>query len=87
MSDPFANTSPGMTDSGRYHDDVMPDDDTDLPVIPRALYVGTGGDIVIRDAAGRDRVRKNVAAGTEIAFRGVRVMATGTTASDILAIW
>ncbi|MCA1337351.1 hypothetical protein [Pseudooceanicola marinus] len=83
----FKHEPVGMTDSGRYHDDVTPDDGTDLPVIPRALYVGNGGDLAIRDAAGKVCVRKNVAAGTEIAFRGVRVMATGTTASDILAIW
>ena len=85
--DPFKLEPPGMTDSGRYHDGVTPDDDTDLAVIPRALYVGTGGDLAIRDMAGNVEVRKNVPAGTEISFRAVRVMATGTTASDILAIW
>ena len=87
MHPDYAKSYPARNSSGTRHAAVIPSDSTDLPVRPRALYVGTGGDLAIRDAAGAVAIRRNVAAGTEIAFEAVRVMATGTTASDILAIW
>ncbi|PJE32676.1 hypothetical protein PSM7751_01402 [Pseudooceanicola marinus] len=87
MHPEYAKSYPARNSSGARHAAVIPSDSTDLPVRPRALYVGTGGDLALRDAAGVVAIRRNVAAGTEIAFEAVRVMATGTTASDILAIW
>lgn len=65
---------------------VTPSDGTDLPHVTRALYVGGAGDVaaVLKD-------------GTSVTFVGMgagwhpvrvaRVLATGTTASDIVGGW
>lgn len=57
--------------------------DTDGPV----LFVGTGGDLSIRTAGGDLVVLTNVANGSFLPVMVYGVQATGTTASDIIAIW
>jgi hypothetical protein len=67
---------------------VVPDDGAALGEVPKALYVGTGGDVVVRGAGGGADVRfANVPDGTVIPFRAVFVRATGTSAGDILALY
>lgn len=57
--------------------------DTDGPV----LYVGTGGDLTIL-TVGKDEVTfTNLANGSFIPIMVYGVQATGTTCSDIIAIW
>lgn len=54
----------------------------------RALFVGSGGTIVMRGVAGLvDQTWKNVAAGSILPFRAQFIRATGTTAADILALY
>ena len=66
---------------------VTPDDDADLPdVRPRALWIGTAGDVRLVDTDGNDEVFKNAPEGW-LDVQPVRVMATGTTAEDILAAY
>ena len=65
---------------------VTPHDANALPMLPKALYVGTGGHVTLRcidDSA--DVVFRNVPAGSIIRARARYVRATGTTAADILA--
>lgn len=66
---------------------VTPHDSDALPLIPKALYVGTGGHLALRgvDAAG-DVVFRNVAAGQVLDVRAQFVRATGTTAADIVGL-
>ena len=52
-----------------------------------ALFVGTGGTLVVRTAGGDDVTLLNIADGTFLPIQVVRVFATGTTAADILALW
>lgn len=56
----------------------------------RALYVGVAGDVaaVANDITGAETavVFKNVPAGTILPIRTKRVNATGTTATDIVAL-
>lgn len=67
---------------------VAPHDVTSLPEIPKALFVGTGGDIVMRGVhGGADAVWKGVASGSVLPFRAEYVRATGTTAADLLALY
>ena len=66
---------------------VTPSDSVDLDYIPKALYVGTGGNvsiIALEDSAAVTLT--NVAAGTIIPIRAKFVRATGTTASGIVAM-
>ena len=51
------------------------------------LYVGTGGNLKVTTAAGDDVTFVNVQGGAFLPIQVVRVWATGTTASNILALW
>lgn len=67
-------------------DAVTPDDDTEIDFY--ALYVGTGGTVVIKHSAdGQAKTFLNVQDGSILPVAGVRVMAA-TTATGIMAlIW
>lgn len=66
---------------------LVPHDAADLPHATRALYVGTGGDLVVAFLSG-DVVRlANVQAGALLPMRVTRVLATGTTAGDLIGLW
>jgi energy-converting hydrogenase Eha subunit C len=70
--------SPGQT-----HAAVTPNDSTVLAF--RALYVGTGGAVVIKDPLGTVVTYSNVPSGFIIPMAGIRVM-SATTASNIVAM-
>ncbi len=61
---------------------------SDINDIQRAcLYIGTGGDVVVRTANSSVNVTfVNVADGTFLPVMVTRILDTGTTASDILAL-
>jgi hypothetical protein len=54
---------------------------------PCVLYVGTGGTVKILTEANDEVTFTNVANGTFIPVQVVRVFATGTSASNIIALW
>ena len=59
--------------------------DADLSHVCRMLYVGTGGDVAVRDLFGTTVIHKNVAGGTYLGpFAVDRVLSTSSTATDIL---
>lgn len=68
---------------GDSHIEITPNDDTDIDPNIRALKIGIEGDIVIRDKNGVD-VTYTVVAGEIIPFAAKRVLATGTTAQNIV---
>ncbi len=51
------------------------------------LYVGTGGDLRVLTVAGDDVTFKNTYNGSFLPIQVLRVFATGTGASDIIALW
>jgi hypothetical protein len=66
---------------------VTPNDSTELAVIPRAVYVGNGGNIVgqlVGDNA--DRTFIGVPNGAILPFRFKLIKSTSTTASDIIGL-
>jgi len=65
---------------------VTPNDSTDLPTRPRALYVGVTGNVAIMDIGGTTVTFVAMAVGYH-PLRPVRVMSTGTTATNIVAIY
>lgn len=66
---------------------VVPHDSDELQLLPKALYVGTGGTVVLRGVAGTaDVMFKNVASGQILDVRARYVRATGTTAADIVGL-
>jgi len=54
---------------------------------PCVLYVGVGGDVKVRTAGGDDVIFTGVLAGSFIPVQVVRVFFTGTTATNIVALW
>ena len=51
------------------------------------LYVGTGGNLKVRTAGGDDVTLVNLDDGVFVPLQVVRVFATDTTASNIIALW
>lgn len=85
--DPFANQSDSATSGARRPFAVVPNDTTELALIPKALYVGGGGSVTVRGVdATTDVVFRNVPAGAVIDVRAQYVRATGTSATDIVAL-
>lgn len=82
MSDPFQFHPSKLESPATLHFAITASDSADLPTRPRSIYCDAAGTAVIRDEAGND-VTYNLLAGAVIPFRGVRVLATGTTATLI----
>jgi hypothetical protein len=88
MADSFANRADAVSDPATRAVAVVPSDSVPLPDIPKALYVGSGGNVTLRGAGGgADTVWKNVASGTILPFRAQYVRASGTSAADLLALY
>lgn len=51
-----------------------------------ALYVGTGGNVAVNDNNGNTTTFVGVPGGTTLWIKATRVRATGTTASNIVAL-
>lgn len=87
MADPFDGMN-AVESPARLAVAVTPHDVNPLADIPKALFVGTGGNITMRGAGGGvDAVWKNIPSGTTIPFRAEYIRATGTAAADILALY
>ncbi|PVX28991.1 spike base protein, RCAP_Rcc01079 family [Sphingomonas pokkalii] len=88
MADSFANSADHVAAPATRAVAVVPSDGTPLPDIPKGLYIGTGGTITMRGVnATADTVWKNVASGTILPLRAQYVRASGTTATDMLALY
>lgn len=71
---------------------VTPADATDLPFAPqtmgtRALFVTVGGNVSVNLAGGGTAVLTGLVAGQVLPISVTRVLATGTTATGILALY
>lgn len=70
---------------------LTPSDTTDLTDLPKAIYVGTGGDIsmigVSAPTGSAGVVWKGVPAASLIPVRPRRILATGTTAADLVGCY
>lgn len=88
MPDQFSGTMDSVSSPATRAVAVVPHDGNALADIPKALFVGTGGTIVMRGAAGNsDQAWRNVQSGAILPFRAQFIRATGTTAADILALY
>lgn len=65
---------------------VTPNDSTDLATDARALYIGTTGNVSVITAGGDTVTFTAVPVGL-LPVSVSRVRSTGTTASNILALW
>ena len=85
--DPFESSTDSLIAPAKEAFSITPDDSSDLPTATKAVYVGNGGDIVIRAVSSSDDVTlRNVPSGSVIAVRLKAVRVTGTTASDLVGL-
>lgn len=88
MADSFSNFSDSVSAPATSAVAIAPSDSTAIPDIPKALYIGTGGNLTLRGVKDTsDSVWKNVPSGAILPIRAQFVRATGTTATDILALY
>lgn len=67
---------------------VTPNNSVDLPGgQARAFYIGGAGSIVLRDSAGDDVTFVAVNSGSILPVSAKRVLASGTTATNIVALY
>lgn len=85
--DIYKNMMGGLESPAREAVAVTPDDAADLGNTSRSIYVGSTGDIAVHMVGESSSVVfKSVPVGI-LPIRVDRVLATGTTASDIVALW
>ena len=85
-TDDFAAFSTSLESPIQHATAVVPNDAVDLPHVTRALYLGGAGDVTVTLRGGATVTFVAMGTGWH-PLRAVRVLATGTTASDILGCW
>lgn len=85
MYDLFHNRSSGLESPATRLASVTPDDTEDLGFATRAIGVGTEGFVQMTTVAG-DTGRIFVVPGAPFPIRVRRIWASGTTATDIVAL-
>jgi len=85
--DPFENSVDSLIAPAKDAFDIVPSDSGQLATITKAIYVGTGGDIVLRAIDGQADVRfVAVGSGAILPIRVSAVRLSGTTASNIVGL-
>jgi len=87
ITDHFESYNTGLTGPLVGGFDVLPDDGTDLPTLPRALMVTGGGDVAVVLKDGTSLTLPGLAEGVIYPLRTVRVLTTGTTATGIKGLY
>jgi hypothetical protein len=66
---------------------VTPSDTVNFTRVCRALYVGSGGNLAVVEGDASVTVFANVPTGYILPVRAIRINSTGTTASNIVALY
>lgn len=75
------NTQPALD-----HAEITASDSTEYAPAYRALFVGGGGDVSLVSPKGNTSVFKNVPSGSILPARFTQVLATDTTATDLVGL-
>ncbi len=66
---------------------IVPNDTANLPSLPKAIYVGSGGNVALRAVdSSQDAILFNLASASIIDVRAMIVRTTGTTASNLVGL-
>jgi hypothetical protein len=85
MADSFTGYADSEQAPSRAPFAITPHDSNILPTIPKGIYVGTGGDLVLRGVAGStDVTYRNLPDASYVNVRAAYVRATGTTAANLI---
>lgn len=85
MAGLFSKFTTGLTSPAKNAAEVVPNNSVDLTTYSRGLIIGVAGTIKV-DTVGGNTVTITAVAGI-LPIRVKRVYATGTSASNIVAIW
>jgi hypothetical protein len=86
MLDDFSTFTDGLTSPATAAEAIQPNDAEPLEFVTRALYIGQGGDMNIVLKSGDTVLLRNMQASVFYPLRVVQVLATGTTAADIVGL-
>ncbi len=86
MEDPFKNQAPSLTAPASNGEAITPSDTMQLSRPTRALYVGQGGDVTVEMLGGMTLTFSNLQGGVFYPIRVTKVLASGTTASNMVGI-
>lgn len=76
-----AQVAPGAIDApARRIQEVVPSDSTDLTYVSRAIFCGSGGNLVVLDMLGQEKIFTNLQAGQLLPIRVTRIRATSSSA-------
>ena len=87
MADLYASTTPSLTSPAIDGAVVVPSDTVQLAQVSRAIYVGSTGDIAAELASGTQVTFTAVPAGMILPLRLRKIRSTGTSATNIVALW
>ena len=87
MTDRFATTQSSLSSPASHGFNVTPSDAAPLPETSRALYVGSGGALAVRMLSGETISFSGLNGGTLLPIRVTQVLAAGTTAAAIVALF
>ena len=86
-TDLFENHATGLDAPAEAGMAISPSDSTALSHVTRAVYIGAGGDLRGIMHNGTEVTLRGLPAGMLLPIRISRVWATGTTASNLVALW
>ena len=87
MADPFEFNARTLDSPARHAFAVTPSDSVSFTTSCRALYIGNAGNVALVTVGGDEVTFVGLAAGSILPVATSRVDATGTTATNIVALW
>ncbi len=87
FDDPFKDTANSLSSPAADCFEIEPDNSANLDSATKAIYIGNGGDLVLRPVGSEQDVTfVNVPSGSILPIRVQAVRINGTTASDIVGL-
>lgn len=86
MPDSFANVQTSLSGPASSGFAITPHDAADLPETTRAIYVGSGGDLCLRMLTGETLTFVGISPASLLPVRATRILATGTTAGNLVGL-
>ena len=85
--DQFQRLADSVSDPARSALDVTPADGVALSTIPKALFVGSAGNVHLRCVDDTEPVLfRNLPSGSILPVRAAEILATGTTAANLVLL-
>lgn len=85
-TDRFRALPEHLISSSEVYEVVVPSDTADLTYLSRELRIGGAGNLTVLRKDGTSVLFTGVVAGEHLHIRAARVMATGTTATNIVSL-